>query len=154
MRHGGRVDQLVLYIGSAVPCAAEEEPREGARMTYWDFLLRQDDSTILASDAYGHDIGGGDGLEGIFYGKHNMSAPVRQHQASSLSCMTPCFSVCPHRSLGEAGREGLAQIDHTDLVESSLFREDGDVPVDAGAYSRVWCQSRRNQGGGRGIGCS
>lgn len=44
-------------------------------MTYWDLLLRQDDSTILASDAYGHDIGGGDGLEGIFYGSHNMSAP-------------------------------------------------------------------------------
>lgn len=44
-------------------------------MTYWDLLLRQDDSTILASDADGHDIGGGDGLEGIFYGSHNMSAP-------------------------------------------------------------------------------
>lgn len=44
-------------------------------MTYWDLLLRQDDSTILASDAYGHDVGGGDGLEGIFYGSHNTSAP-------------------------------------------------------------------------------
>lgn len=44
-------------------------------MTYWDLLLRQDDPTILASDAYGHDVGGGDGLEGIFYGSHNSSAP-------------------------------------------------------------------------------
>lgn len=60
------------------------------------------------------------------------------------------FSV----SLREAGRGGNAQKVHTDLIESSLFREDGDVPVDAGACSRSRCQSQRDEGGGRGIGCS
>lgn len=76
VRHGGRVDQLVLYNGSAMPSATGEESRAGAWMTYWDLLLRQDDSTVLSTDAYGHDIGGGDGLEGIFYDSHSTSAPV------------------------------------------------------------------------------
>lgn len=56
--------------------AVEEEPRARTRVTYWDLLLRQDDSTILASDAYRHDVGGSNGLEGIFYSKDNRSAPV------------------------------------------------------------------------------
>lgn len=68
---------ISLSCVSGQRCLARLRRSRGrARMTYWDLLLRQDDSTILASDAYGHDVGGGDGLEGIFYSNHNASAPV------------------------------------------------------------------------------
>lgn len=153
MRHGGRVDQLVLYVGSVVPSAAGEQVRAGARVTYWDLLLRQDDPAILASDANGHDVGSGDGLEGIFYGGHNTSAPrdsikrpVCREWAPSSFVLVDC--------LGRRDGRRRVEIDHTDLIEPSLLRKDGDVPVDAGACSRVWCQSRWDEGGGRGIGCS
>lgn len=82
MRHGCRVDQLVLCLGLAVPGAVKEESRAGARVTYWDLLLRQDDSTILAPDAYRHYVGCGDGFEGIFYVNYNKSAPMSKRRAS------------------------------------------------------------------------
>jgi len=33
----------------------------------WDLLLRQNYGAVLASDADGHDVGGGDSFEGILY---------------------------------------------------------------------------------------
>lgn len=153
VRHGGRVDQLVLYVGSVVPRAAGEQVRAGARVTYWDLLLRQDDPAILASDANGHDVGSGDGLEGIFYRSHNTSAPRDSIKRPVFRAGLGASSFVLVDFLGRRDERRRVENDHTDLVEPSLLRKDGDVPVDAGACSRVWCQSRWDEGG-RGIGCS
>jgi hypothetical protein len=89
-------------------------------MTYRNFLLRQDNSTVLSTDANGHDVGGGDGFEGIFYDNHNMSAPVTAPGVRSLGQIVVLLRF--HLSVAEEGGKRRERAE-------SPYRLDIAVPV-------------------------
>lgn len=98
-----------------------EERREGVRgwswFTYWDLLLGQNYGTVLALDANGHDVGGSDSLECIL--------------CALLAMILAIFIPRTQRSRSgtyiELQSPRLVKL--TNLVQASLIREDGDVPV-------------------------
>lgn len=100
--------------------------RRGGRLmiTYWDLLLGQYDGAILAAHSYRHDVGICDGLEGIFCvaqlsaSGRDTTSYARQRPGSRVLCWIWAFASC-------AVVEGM----RTDLVQSSLVREDCDVSV-------------------------
>lgn len=55
----GSISLSYFEVSMPLTGFAEDNP-------YWDLLLRQDDSAVLATDAYCHDVCGGDGFECIF----------------------------------------------------------------------------------------
>lgn len=117
-------------------------------LTYWNLLLGQDNSAVLAPDANGHDVGGCDGLEGIFC-RTSLCQSLSYSDATSphfqFSQLFDSFlSLVPPRLLPSfspfPSLSAMALV-HTDLVQSSLVGENGNVSV----VTSVACASSVSQ---------
>jgi hypothetical protein len=107
--------------------------------TYGDLLLGQDDCAVLPLEPYGHDVRGGDGLEGIFYRRVSSAASARSGRVSSciptwyrrpcsekmVMCLSDAVSSPRRHSVSSAlpaSVNGGRQLDALDILTAALGR--------------------------------